>query len=214
MLEGLKAFRVADVATPTGARIRVRTAGPGATPASPVVLLHGYPQTSAMWHLVGPELARHHTVVLASVLLLSGCNPPGAPAENFSGLPVADEAAPIDVDPESGGEENDASEEVEEGAPFEESESPQVVWWEQGGQLALVIYGSSTCPSVGRDIRVLDKAGEGNRVAIDLVERPDDEICTMDFVPHTTLFWTPVSVTTTEPLEVEVAGTSVTVPIK
>ena len=153
-------------------------------------------------------------MALASVLLLAGCNPSGAPAEDFSGLPVADEAAPIDVDPESGGEVDDASEEAEEGAPFEESDQPQVVWWEQGGQLALVIYGSSTCPSVGRDIRVLDEAGEGNRVAIDLVERPEDEICTMDFVPHTTLFWTPVTVTTTEPLIVEVAGATVTVPIK
>jgi hypothetical protein len=36
----------------------------------------------------------------------------------------------------------------------------------------------------------------------------------MDFVPHTTVFWTPTDVTTTEPLTVEVAGTTVTVPIK
>ena len=153
-------------------------------------------------------------VALASVFLLSACNPSGAPAENFSGLPVAEEAAPIDVDPESGGEVDDAAEEEEEGAAFEESDQPQVVWWEEGGQLALVIYGSSSCPSVGREIRVLEKAGEGNRVAIDLTIRPENEICTMDFVPHTTLFWTPVDVTTTEPLVVEVAGAEITVPIK
>ena len=115
-------------------------------------------------------------MALASVFLLSACNPSGAPAENFSGLPVAEEAAPIDVDPESGGEVDDAAEEEEEGAAFEESDQPQVVWWEEGGQLALVIYGSSSCPSVGREIRVLEKAGEGNRVAIDLVIRPEDEI--------------------------------------
>jgi haloacetate dehalogenase len=60
MLDG---FAVADIATPAGARVRVRTAGSG----SPVVLLHGYPQTSAMWHLVAPELAREHTVVLADL---------------------------------------------------------------------------------------------------------------------------------------------------
>jgi haloacetate dehalogenase len=29
----------------------------------PVLLLHGFPQTSAMWHHVAPELARDHTVV-------------------------------------------------------------------------------------------------------------------------------------------------------
>ena len=29
----------------------------------PVLLLHGYPQTHAMWHRVAPPLARHFTVV-------------------------------------------------------------------------------------------------------------------------------------------------------
>ncbi|MCU0490740.1 MAG: alpha/beta hydrolase [Chloroflexaceae bacterium] len=29
----------------------------------PVLLLHGYPQTHAIWHMVAPELARHFTVV-------------------------------------------------------------------------------------------------------------------------------------------------------
>ena len=153
-------------------------------------------------------------VALSSLLLLSACSASGNAAENFSGLPVAEEAAPIDVDPEEGGELDDPAEEEEEGHSFEETDEPQLVWWEEGAQLALVVYGSSTCPTVGKEIRVLDKAGEGNRVAIDLVQRPDDEICTMDFVPHTTLFWTPVDVTTTEPLVVEVAGYSVTVPVK
>jgi hypothetical protein len=153
-------------------------------------------------------------VALASVFLLSGCNPSGQPAENFSGLPVAEEAAPVDVDPESGGEIDDPAEEEVEGPAWEESDQPQVAWWEEGGQLALVVYGSSTCPTVGQEIRVLEPAGEGNRVAIDLVQRPDDEVCTMDFVPHTTIFWTPVEVTTTEPLVVEVAGFDVEVPIK
>ena len=153
-------------------------------------------------------------VALASVFLLSACNPSGNAAGNFSGLPVAEEAPPVDVDPESGGEIDDVAEEEVEGPAFEESEEPQVAWWEEGGQLALVIYGSSTCPSVGQEIRVLEPASEGNRVAIDLVQRPEDEVCTMDFVPHTTLFWTPVEVTTTEPLIVEVAGFDVEVPIK
>lgn len=153
-------------------------------------------------------------MALVSVFLLSGCNPSGQAAENFSGLPVAEEAAPVDVDPESGGEIDDPAEEEVEGPTFEESDQPQVAWWEEGGQLALVIYGSSTCPTVGQEIRVLEPAGEGNRVAIDLVQRPDDEVCTMDFVPHTTIFWTPVEVTTTEPLVVEVAGFDVEVPIK
>jgi hypothetical protein len=151
---------------------------------------------------------------LASVFLLSGCNPSGNPAEDFSGVPVAEEAEPIGVDPEEGGEESDASEDVEEGEPFNEDGEPNVVWWEQGGQLALVVWGSSTCPVVGEKISVVDPAGEGNRVAIDVVKRDENEACTMDLVPHTTVFWTPVEVTTTEPLIVEVLGTEIEVPIK
>ena len=59
----LDGFATTDVETPAGARVRVRTAGSG----PPVVLLHGYPQTSAMWHLVAPGLARDHAVVLADL---------------------------------------------------------------------------------------------------------------------------------------------------
>ena len=153
-------------------------------------------------------------VALASVFLLSACNPSGNAAEDFSGLPVASEAEPIDVDPESGGETDDVSEEEVEGPCFVESDVPLVVWWLLGGMIVVVFFGSSSCPTVGKEIRVLEPAGEGNRVEIDLVQRPEDEICTMDFVPHTTVFWTPVEVTTTEPLVVEVAGYEVEIPIK
>jgi haloacetate dehalogenase len=43
----------------SGATINLRTAGKG--PAA--LLLHGYPETHAMWHKVAPELARDYTVV-------------------------------------------------------------------------------------------------------------------------------------------------------
>ena len=42
-----------------GATIHVRYGGTG----DPVLLLHGYPQTHAMWHKVAPELARDYSVV-------------------------------------------------------------------------------------------------------------------------------------------------------
>ena len=46
-----------------GVSLQVRTGGSG--PA--LLLLHGFPQTHAMWHRVAPELARDHTVVLADL---------------------------------------------------------------------------------------------------------------------------------------------------
>jgi haloacetate dehalogenase len=51
-------FQERDIET-SGARIRVRLGGSG--PA--LLLLHGFPQTSAMWRHVAPELARRFTVV-------------------------------------------------------------------------------------------------------------------------------------------------------
>lgn len=42
----------------------------------PVLLLHGYPQSRAMWHLVAPRLAEHYTVIAAD---LRGYGDSGAP---------------------------------------------------------------------------------------------------------------------------------------
>jgi haloacetate dehalogenase len=52
-------FRTSDVDA-DGVRIHVRTAGEG--PA--LLLLHGYPETGAMWHRLAPRLAQTHTVVV------------------------------------------------------------------------------------------------------------------------------------------------------
>ncbi len=44
-------------------KIFVRIGGRG----SPVLLLHGYPQTNVMWHRVAPALAKQHTLILADL---------------------------------------------------------------------------------------------------------------------------------------------------
>jgi haloacetate dehalogenase len=55
-------FAQRDVAT-RETTIRVRIGGDG----PPLLLLHGYPQSHAMWHRVAPVLAEHHTVVCADL---------------------------------------------------------------------------------------------------------------------------------------------------
>ena len=52
-----------DVDTGDGVRIRVRIGGSG----SPLLMLHGPPQTHAIWHKVAPALAEHFTLVLADL---------------------------------------------------------------------------------------------------------------------------------------------------
>jgi haloacetate dehalogenase len=52
-------FETTDVDV-AGVRIHVRVGGAG----DPVLLLHGYPETGAMWHRVAPSLAEAHTVVV------------------------------------------------------------------------------------------------------------------------------------------------------
>ncbi|MBI2766779.1 MAG: alpha/beta hydrolase [Chloroflexi bacterium] len=52
-------FQSRDIAT-TGTRIYLRIGGEG----PPLLLLHGYPETGAMWHKIAPALARDFTVVI------------------------------------------------------------------------------------------------------------------------------------------------------
>ena len=50
-------FSLEHVAVSAGT-LRLRRGGEG----PPLLLLHGNPQTHAMWHKVAPQLARHYTV--------------------------------------------------------------------------------------------------------------------------------------------------------
>jgi haloacetate dehalogenase len=56
-------FEARNIATAPGVHIHVRVGGQGA----PLLLLHGHPQTHAIWHKVAPQLARHFTLVAADL---------------------------------------------------------------------------------------------------------------------------------------------------
>ncbi|MDR5698473.1 hypothetical protein [Agromyces aerolatus] len=139
---------------------------------------------------------------LASVFLLAACAPGTSPAESYQGEPEVEHIVAED----------------EEGAAEEDTHAVEgetsAVWLQQGGQLAITTWGSSGCPIVGTDIKVIEPRGEGNTVEIVTKEYPEDQICTMDFVPFTTVFWTPLDVTTTEPLTVLIEGEEIEVPVK
>jgi haloacetate dehalogenase len=70
MFEGFQERQIAS----SGAEIHLRLGGDG----PPLLLLHGYPQTSAMWHRVAPALARRFTVVAADLRGYGGSSKPPA----------------------------------------------------------------------------------------------------------------------------------------
>jgi haloacetate dehalogenase len=72
-------FRTFDVDA-GGVTIHGVTGGSG----PPVLLLHGYPQTHAIWHRVAPELAKRFTVVASD---LTGYGDSGKPASNADHAP-------------------------------------------------------------------------------------------------------------------------------
>ena len=70
----------------------VRRAGPPSAP--PLILLHGYPQTSAMWHGVAPILARSFQVVC---LDLRGYGKSEKPVSDSTHYPYSKRAMAQDV---------------------------------------------------------------------------------------------------------------------
>jgi haloacetate dehalogenase len=77
----------------TGATINLVMGGEG----PPVLLLHGYPQTHAMWHEVAPQLARDYTVICADLRGYGDSSkPPGVPGHaNYSKRAMARDMAEV-----------------------------------------------------------------------------------------------------------------------
>jgi haloacetate dehalogenase len=70
--------------------ISIRRAGSGA----PLLLLHGFPQTHAMWHRLAPSLARNFTVICAD---LRGYGRSGKPASTAEHEPYSKRAMALDM---------------------------------------------------------------------------------------------------------------------
>ena len=77
----------------SGASINLVMGGEG----PPVLLLHGYPQTHAMWHKVAPQLARDYTVICADLRGYGDSSKPrGIPGHaNYSKRAMAKDMAEV-----------------------------------------------------------------------------------------------------------------------
>ncbi len=75
-----------------GTEIFVRHAGPEG--ATPLVLVHGYPQTSAMWHQVAPILAETYRVICPD---LRGYGRSGKPSSDSEHTPYSKRAMAADI---------------------------------------------------------------------------------------------------------------------
>ncbi len=70
-------FTLHTVDLPSG-KIRLRHGGSG----PPILLLHGNPQSHAMWHKVAPPLAEHFTVICPDLRGYGGSHKPGPTADH------------------------------------------------------------------------------------------------------------------------------------
>ncbi len=86
MFEGFQQRRIAT----SGTEIALRLMGQG----PPLLLLHGYPQTHAIWHRLAPALAQRFTVVCAD---LRGYGDSGKPGSDATHAPYAKRAMALDM---------------------------------------------------------------------------------------------------------------------
>lgn len=86
-------FRRLDIPTASGVQVHTVTGGNG--PA--LLLLHGHPQTHAIWHRVAPVLAQHYTLVLCDLRGYGdSAKPPGeADHANYSKRVMAQDMATV-----------------------------------------------------------------------------------------------------------------------
>ncbi|HAD88322.1 MAG TPA: alpha/beta hydrolase, partial [Rhodospirillaceae bacterium] len=73
-----------------GVAVNFRMGGEG----PPVLMLHGYPQTHAMWHKIAPMMAEHYTLVMPD---LRGYGDSGKPPTDADHAPYSKRAMAGDL---------------------------------------------------------------------------------------------------------------------
>jgi len=86
--------------------------------------------------------------------------------------------------------------------------APWAAWLEGGDELAVTLYGSSGCPPVVESLDV----SKDNAVDVRVKKYPADRACTMDYVPHTTVFRTPSELDRGAPVEFTADDLTFTLP--
>jgi hypothetical protein len=81
------------------------------------------------------------------------------------------------------------------------------VWMKNGGQFAITLYGSSSCPPKIASVSVMS----GTRLKATLAPAPGG-VCSRDYAPHTTVFATPSGVTITSDVAVLLPDYTLTLP--
>ena len=71
-----------------GIDINVRHGGSG----PPLLLLHGFPQTHAIWHKVAPRLAERHTLVMPDLRGYGDSDKPASDSDHIAVLEAHDGA--------------------------------------------------------------------------------------------------------------------------
>ncbi|MET3861861.1 haloacetate dehalogenase [Dietzia sp. 2505] len=142
--EHFPGFHSRVIETP-GARIRVRVGGSGPL----VVLLHGYPQTGAMWHRIAARLATRHTVAVPD---LRGYGASECSDEDFSFRAMAADVAALIG--ELGGDGSGPAGEGDHGDHGENDDDAIVIGHDRGARTAhrLVL----DRPALVRGVALLD----------------------------------------------------------
>ena len=85
--------------------------------------------------------------------------------------------------------------------------TPTVAWVDDGRYVAVVTWGSSSCPTGPDDVDVVDE----QVIEIGLAPLTRGDVCTADMSPHVVVLDLPRGIDPTEPLVARVEDTEVTI---